>query len=286
MKQKSFLLAACLLLQSAMFAQTVTIGTATDYTYAIFNMQDPYTRYASLYTSGEIGTTGNITGIGWNVKKIWSNGDGPVKIYLKQTFDGILTSDTWANVKSGATVVYDNTADFPASGENLWQSFTLTSPFALSSGNLLVLVESNYGGTGNGGSGGDIDFHATGGMTSMSAFWWGNPVAVNGSVSAKRPLLQLTFDNATNVEVQANPVFSIYPNPVTDGISISIPAAIEANLHVEIINLLGECIISQTVKTKSNGVCQMALENDLAPGCYVIKASFNNTSFQQKFFRL
>jgi hypothetical protein len=286
MKKTALIVIVMLVFGFSCYAQTVNIGNPTTYAYSIFNMQDPYTRHAAIYTSGEIGVTGNIASIGWNVKKVWSNGDGPVKIYLKQTMDGSLYSDTWANIKNGATVVYNSTADFPSSGENFWQSFTLSTPFNLASGNLLVLVESNYGGTGNGGAGGDIDFHATGGMNSMAELWWGNPIAVTGSLSSNRPLFQISFDNATNIELAENKVFSVFPNPVSDFITVSIPCADETTLHIEILNLLGECVTSRLVTTKADGTYKMAFDKELAPGCYLLKASFNNTTVQKKFFHL
>ena len=56
-----------------------------------------------------------------------------------------MTADTWTNLINGATLVYDGTQTFNTTG---WFPLNLTTPFNYLSGNLMVLCEANYGGTG------------------------------------------------------------------------------------------------------------------------------------------
>jgi hypothetical protein len=242
-------------------------------------MQDPYTRNAAFYTASEIGTSGTITSIGWNINKIWSNGDGPVKIYLKDNA-GILSSDTWANIKNGATLVYNNTVTFPTSANNTWFTINLTTPFNYTSGNLLVLVESNYGGSGNGGLGGDIDFNCTAGMSGKVEFWWGNPIQTTGTVSDIRPILQLTFNTVTDIGTLAttdNAVFSIYPNPATQMLNYSLTGT--ENAEIVICNLEGMEVFSERLSDSANGTIDIS---SLPKGCYIVKMKSALLNRQEK----
>ncbi|MBU0486956.1 MAG: T9SS type A sorting domain-containing protein [Bacteroidetes bacterium] len=243
-------------------AQTINIGTATQYTYAIFNMNDPYTRHASIYQSSEIGTTGTISQIGWNIKEIWHDCSGPVKIYLKETSDGAMAMDTWANIKNGATVVYNSTVTFPSSANNEWFTIDLATPFTYSTNNLLVLVESNYGGSGNGYIGGDVDFNATAGMSNKSEFWWGNPIQTTGTLSANRPMFQITFGGSTQVRIIEPPEFSVFPNPATDAVFV----ANAAGQRYCLLNLLGETLQAGSIEND-----KFLIRLSFHPGLYFLQ---------------
>lgn len=130
-----------------MAAQTVvTIGTGTDSQPYPFNLWGGYSRSAALYTSGEIGNSGIITHLGWNVV----TGDienCPMKIFLKRTTDASLYATSWNNMINGATLVYNGTGSFPSTG---WHTIDIADFVYISTGgyNLLVLCEANYGGNG------------------------------------------------------------------------------------------------------------------------------------------
>ncbi len=124
----------------------VTIGTGTNSQPSPFNLWHGYTRSAAIYTSAEIGISGVITTLGWEVIA----GDieiCPIKIYLKLTTDGALYATSWENLKTGATLVYDASASFPSTG---WKTIDIADfVYANAPGqNLLVLCEANYGGNG------------------------------------------------------------------------------------------------------------------------------------------
>jgi len=123
---------------------TVTIGTGTStQVYPLGNYYG-YERSASLYTSTEIGYSGNVLQLIWDANT-GNLGSRPIKIYLKETALNTLTSEAWSTTISGAVLVYDNSVD-PVSGLN---TFVTTSTFNYSgTQNLLVLVEANYGGWG------------------------------------------------------------------------------------------------------------------------------------------
>ena len=253
MKIKLLLTITLALLNISLNAQTITIGTVADYTFSIFNMQDPYTRHAALYTSAQIGTTGTINSLGWNISHIWNNGDGPVKIYLKENAT-FLNSDSWASLKTGATVVYNGPVTFPSSASNEWFTINLTTPFNYSSGNLLVLVESNYGGSGNGGIGGDIDFNCFSGNSGYDEFWWGNPIQTTGSSSTSIPMLQLTLGTTTGSQdgmSENQKTFSIFPNPAYHSFNYSLGEIEQAELSV--YNNEGKQVLTKHLGDCANG---------------------------------
>ena len=142
---KKFLLGFFIFLLGIQFisAQTVTIGTETTTQYHPFNALWGYGRSASIYAATEIGTTGNITTLAWNVSTSQTTSI-PVKIYLKTTTATTLTSDSWATLTSGATLVYSGNIQFNATG---WKTIDITD-FLYCEDNLMVLCEANYGGYG------------------------------------------------------------------------------------------------------------------------------------------
>ncbi|HNW88657.1 MAG TPA: CARDB domain-containing protein [Bacteroidales bacterium] len=124
---------------------TVQIGTDTSTQNNPFNIYYGYGRSASIYLNPEINTSGQIISLEWYVS-IAQAAIAPIRIYLKSTpLATFPAADTWANRISGATLVYDNAESFSTVG---WKSFTLTTPFDFTSGNLMVLCEANYGGSG------------------------------------------------------------------------------------------------------------------------------------------
>ncbi len=130
---------------STVWAADVTIGTDTTTQRQPFGAYWGYERSASLYLSSEIGYTGTITQLQWYVGTAQTTSI-PTVIYLKTTANTTLTADTWANMISGATQVYSATRTYTPTG---WLTIDITD-FNYTSGNLLVLCATNYGGTGTG----------------------------------------------------------------------------------------------------------------------------------------
>ena len=272
MKKKLLVLLVAICFNLPLFAQTISIGTSNATVYSIFNMEDSCTHHADIYTATEIGKSGIITNLGWNINKVWNNVNGPVKIYLKQIPDFNLISDTWANEISGATLVFDNTITFPTSANNTWFPINLSTPFYYdsTSGNLLVLVESNYGGSGNGNLGGDIDFNSTSNIGQKSELWWGDPVQINGTVSTTRPVIQITF-NITNGLIATNSnnnLALIYPNPFSDRATVCFSDADHLPFNIEIFDALGKIVREEKQITGNDFVIE---KGQLQPGVYTLR---------------
>lgn len=145
MKKHSFILLAllfCCLLSSA-FGVDIIIGTGTTENSYPFDIYYGYSRFVSLFNQTEIGYYGTITHLSWHVTD-YDSGVCPLKIYLKTQTSNVLTPDTYLNMISGATLVYQASRYF---NYNAWHTIDITD-FNYTSGNLLVLTETNYGGSG------------------------------------------------------------------------------------------------------------------------------------------
>ncbi|MEO0075128.1 MAG: fibronectin type III domain-containing protein, partial [candidate division WOR-3 bacterium] len=130
-------------------SNTVIIGTGTSTQRYPFGMYWGYERTATIYLASEIGFTGTINYLDWYIASLASHADGPVRIYLKTTTDATFAAaTTWAAETAGATLVFDGNLTFTGGD---WYRVTIT-PFNYTGGNLKVLVETNYGGTGGEGS--------------------------------------------------------------------------------------------------------------------------------------
>lgn len=117
-------------------------GTSTD--YGPICGYYGYERNGFIYTPADGLTAGNIGSIAWNY---YSAATIPAKIYVKNTeATGFETTLVWNELIADATLVYDNTVALTTG----WNTFDFNVPFAYTGGNLMVLVESNYGGSGGG----------------------------------------------------------------------------------------------------------------------------------------
>lgn len=161
-----------------------------------------YERSAALYTAAEIGMQ-NIDAIAW-YPTINTTASVPTKIYLKTTTASTLSNDSWANMISGATLLYDQNRSGTAAGT--WNMFDLNINFLVNLGeSLIVLVERNYGGTGSGAPGG---YSAGGGILASSCngthrIWHqdSNAPSGNGESASTRP----------NVRLRCNSTIASFP---------------------------------------------------------------------------
>ncbi|MFO7660337.1 MAG: carboxypeptidase regulatory-like domain-containing protein, partial [Candidatus Cloacimonadaceae bacterium] len=119
----------------------VEIGDGTSTQRQPFGIWYDYERDAALYTQAEIGAYGAITAMKWYVGTVGPHAV-PYKIYLKSTTDATLTTAPWATMITDAQLMLDATFTFTQTG---WVTFNFTTPFIYTSGNLLVLVETNIG---------------------------------------------------------------------------------------------------------------------------------------------
>ncbi len=176
---------------------TITIGTGTSTQRYPLGGYWGYERSASLYTSAEIGMSGIISSVAWYPTSSSSTAR-PMKIYLKETSSTTLSAQTWASIISGATLVFDgNTGSITA---NSWNTFSLTTSFNYSGiNNLLVLVETNCGGSGcsTGSTNPDCRYSTS---TYCHQYWTADnsPPPGNGTVTNYRPNVQLVITPSAN----------------------------------------------------------------------------------------
>jgi len=172
----------------------VTIGTGTSSQYYPFNMFGGYARSAAIYTASEIGMSGVITQLGWDV----ASSDletCPVRIYLKLVPSGSLSPVAWQDLTATATLVFDGSAGFPATG---WRTIDIAD-FVYSNNNgdnLLVLCEANYGGNGSTG----YPFFSFSYAPGKHETWqqYETPPAFNGTPDDNRPNLSITLAPLNN----------------------------------------------------------------------------------------
>ncbi|WP_084694571.1 GEVED domain-containing protein [Chryseobacterium vrystaatense] len=178
-------------------AQTVTIGAGTATQRYPLGSFFGFERSASLYTAAEIGVPagGSVLSVAWNSTAATSV-NLPVKIYIKSVPSATttLTSQDWATSTTGATLVYTgNIASLPTG----WNTVTLqNSHYYNGTDNLVVLVETNFGGSGGGTSAGGAITYTT--ATSRHMYIQQDTTAPTGTgtTSGSRPNVQLTFGPA------------------------------------------------------------------------------------------
>lgn len=119
--------------------KTVTIGTGTDNANEL-----PYGNYymhstcQSIYTPEEIGYTGRITSIAYNVASATYYSGSTIKVYMGYRTNKVFTSNTDCVPYSDLTLVYSGTRTI--GGSTGWESITLTTPFNYDGKKNLVVV--------------------------------------------------------------------------------------------------------------------------------------------------
>ncbi|MBW3517696.1 T9SS type A sorting domain-containing protein [Flavobacterium sp. NKUCC04_CG] len=149
-----------------------------------------FERSASLYTAEEVMGTGDITALSWYA--ITPNSlPRPIVIYLKEVDDDVLSGVAWDVITAGAVKVYD--AMFSATSG--WNHFTLSTPFNFTgTKNLLVLVEANFGGSGdsNGSAGNGVRYTTAAGKH-MSIVRDYEAPDQDGTVGSNRPNIRIAI---------------------------------------------------------------------------------------------
>jgi len=204
--KKVITLCFAMLMVTLIFGDTLEIGDGTSTQRFPLGSYWGYERSAAVYTDSELGSQNlRISSISWYSTTAVTV-SVPTKIYLKTTSSTTLSSDTWANMISGATLVYDATHNSTVTGG--WNEFSLISTFDVDNGSgVLVLVERNYGGGGSGtSSGAGIRYTS---VTNTHETWTADntPPTTSGTLSSYRPNITLTYTTYT----LSNP-----PNPATN----------------------------------------------------------------------
>jgi len=170
----------------------VIIGTGTATSGFPFYIDYGYSRSAAIYTLEDIGQFGCITNLAWSVA-LPKSYIFPVKIYVKTVPDTSFVPDIWSNLIADATMVYNGTTSFSATG---WKGLILSTPFNYTSENLMVLCETNYG------SGGNSYFPTFHNSLAPSKHLYvvkdNIPPANLGTVNSGRPNLRISFHPSYN----------------------------------------------------------------------------------------
>lgn len=175
--------------------KTVVVTGSTSYAGLKYPLciDNGFKRSAALYTADEINCSGDITKISW--KALTRTADlRPVKIYLKEVSSDKLEAESSENILSDATKVYDNSSALLTEYWN-WNDFNLIETFYYSAKqNLLVIVETNYGGKGI-----TDDCYFEYSVLNVNRFltwsWNGTTVQQYGNASSSRPNIKFTIDN-------------------------------------------------------------------------------------------
>ncbi|MDD2651382.1 MAG: choice-of-anchor D domain-containing protein, partial [Candidatus Cloacimonetes bacterium] len=192
MKKLWFIAILLMVLSLNLIADDVIIGTGTTYTYDPFNAFYGYGRSASLYTAEEIGLTGNISHLSWEVGSTGSAVQ-PIKVYAKLVDEATLTVASWATLTEDATLLYDDDHVFAALG---WSTIDITDFNYDGTQNLLILCESNYGGGGASGMYPQFRYTVTTGKH-LYARADNNPPTGNLTVNTYRPNIKISFPSTT-----------------------------------------------------------------------------------------
>lgn len=133
---------------------TVTIGTTTggSTTYCTLVHLYGYQRNAELYLQSEVGVYGTITAIEYYKNNTSATRTKPTKVWMRSTTATTLTPNPglpWNSTTytGGLSTLFDgNTTQDNTTG---WKMITLTTPFSYTADNLLIMVKSDYGGSGS-----------------------------------------------------------------------------------------------------------------------------------------
>lgn len=249
-------------------AQQITIGTGTSMWY-----DSPITRLFEngasemIYDSSEIGTTGAINSLGWNIaSNAYAVTTGNVSIYMKMATQSTITTPTSL---TGYTLVYSGNVNNNTLG---WQNITLTTPFQYndSTKNLLVLLVH---------ASGDYTFsppnYSYTNAPNKSSYYYSISNAWNDTrtmtSTANRPNIRLTFGSLSTVEIDGKTSLKYYPNPVKNIFNIS---ANQTILSLDFYNLAGQNVLSKRFDSKDISV---DLSN-LATGNYMARVNYKDGS--------
>ncbi len=230
----------------------VTVGTGTSTQGYPINCYYGYERSASIYTAAEIGRVGSISKLSW-YPTLTTTYNVPIKIYIKHTTASTITSATWATSISGATLVYSGT--MAGTTANVWKLFTLSTAFNYTGGsnNLMVLVETNYGGTGAGSSTGAAVRYSTATSKHMYVRADNSAPTAKGTVTSYRPNIKISFAAAKGEERndlinESNSIVSVYPNPTRDIATITSNGEVKS---IEVYSISGAKVYSNSNITNS-----------------------------------
>ncbi|MFW5627938.1 MAG: choice-of-anchor D domain-containing protein, partial [Candidatus Cloacimonadaceae bacterium] len=151
-----------------------------------------FERSAAVYPFEDIGAVGAIESIGWDCT-VTGSVPVPYKIYMSIIEETETTQQLYDDMVEDMILVSEGEYTFAATG---WHVFNLDTPFIYTGGNLLVAVETNYGG---GGGSATERFTYTSGHTNQHIYWQldNNPPTTTGYRNADRPNIVMQFSELT-----------------------------------------------------------------------------------------
>lgn len=248
--------------------QQITIGAGTASWY-----YSPITRLfengasETIYDASEIGGTGTINSIGWNiVSSAYATTTGNVSIYMKMSTQSTISTPTSI---TGYTLVYTGNVNNDVLG---WQNIALTTPFQYndSTKNLVVLV-----------------VHASGNYTlsppnysysnvaNKSSYYYSISNAWNDTramiSTPNRANIRLNFASLGTVEIDGKTSLKYYPNPVKNIFNVSGNQSIAS---LDFYNLAGQNVLSQKFDSKDISIDL----SRLTTGNYIARINYKDGS--------
>jgi len=176
---------------------------------------------------------------------------------------------------TGLVIIIFATASFAQN--NCGTDFTLNSPNDDISGQALAYQADNLAAnisiTGNA----DVVLQ---GLTSV--------VLTDGfSVEEGSVLLAVNDCAVNNSNITEVFTFSIYPNPATDMLNISVEEAAFSKFVINVVNSLGQRVIKDNTVNITNGYIQIQIDiSNLPMGSYFVQFSNTNSIFNREFVKL
>lgn len=273
-------------------AQVVQINTGTPASplYAVGPMYVSstlfykYSRYAYLYTGDELAAAGITAGttiheVGW-MKSTANSAAGPAtfKIYMKNSAVAAYASasETWANLSSGADLVYSNLAQsIPATATPDYIDFALTAPFTYTGGSLEILTEWDISGAPTPIATGGFEWENT--VVPDRIYGTGDasmPISLsstsnNISIDNRRPVIQFTLNPTSGVgSMSAATTMEVYPNPADQELNIRNEG------RTALWNIIVMDVPGKQVHAESRGGSQESFRidvSDLVAGTYFLR---------------
>lgn len=207
--KKLILLAVLFAMAVFAFADVITIGTGTSYMYEPIASYYGYHRSAAIYTAGQVGGSGTINTISFKAYNTTTTSI-PIKVYMKMTTASTLApAANWGTLTTGLSTLYEGT--FSGTTAGAWKTITLTTPFSYTGNNLMILIESNYGG---GGTSGPQWYYTT--ASNQNQYIRKDttaPTTETGTVNGNLPNVQLDISGYTVFA----PSFAVTPTSVAFG---------------------------------------------------------------------
>ncbi|MBN2828872.1 MAG: hypothetical protein JXR56_00965, partial [Candidatus Cloacimonetes bacterium] len=168
----------------------LSIGTGTAVQRQPFGTSYGYERSATIYTSAQLGRpAGSLDQVGW-YSSYGTTVDTPFKIYAKETTDIEFQYQPWDDFLADAVLLMEGTHSFDNQG---WNMFVLDNTFSYTGTNLVLIIETDYGGTGTDSY---PQFRYTPGTGFRHQYWYSDnqPPSQSGYPSSNIPNTLLHFE--------------------------------------------------------------------------------------------